>query len=573
MLIGRHSFIRQSKLSDVAGRIDYISNPKRQEYLYETYQTEGATPEFWKNLARENQLDFKASGSAGKCIEGREFIIALPESFVQYRAGDVVRLFTETFHKRYGMECSAALHHNKTKTNYHIHLVFSERKMLEQPEVKIATRNMFYDEQGKHRRTKKEILDEQGNIRAGCSIISKGEVYESHIFTKKEEWFKDKSFTKEVKELFTDTINCYVKEESEKLSVFQQGGVYLATKKIGKNNPKAEEIKADNAARQEWNRTVDVALVEGVPEKDILKIKQEKITDKTLQSIRKHGWLPDMFRLIIRGAKDFLQEVIFKFKLPPKPVSKIDLQEWKDMQKVMYELQRQSMEIKRTQQDISSLKKQLSELRGFFKGKERKSLEGRIELLEDLEKRLHRSMEQIVKREGYPNVQSFQKVYSGLNQNPTPDEISAIAASSAESFKLLVQEEPIVAMLSHSTKGSAKHPDVDKVVEATRIAKEEHPELKLDGEFQLDAAIVPSVGASKAPGSEVAGKANLLVFPDLDAGKIGCKLAQRLGKAEAYGPVTQGIAKPVNDLSRGCSADDIVGVVAITAVQCQAEDK
>ena len=412
MLIGRHSFIRQSKLSDVAGRIDYISNPKRQEYLYATYQTEGATLEFWKNLARENQLDFKASGSAGKCIEGREFIIALPESFVQYRADDVVRLFTESFHKRYGVECSAALHHNKAKTNYHIHLVFSERKMLEQPEVKVATRNMFYDEQGKHRRTKKEVLDEQGNLRAGCSIIPKGEVYESHIFTKKDEWFKNKAFTKEVKELFTDTINRYVKEESEKLSVFQQGGVYLATKKIGKNNPKAEEIKADNAARQEWNRTVDVALVEGVPEEDILKIKQEKIADKTLQSIRTHGWLPDMFRQIIRGAKDFLQEVIFKFKLPPKPVPKIDLQEWKDMQKLMYELQRQSMEIKRTQQDISSLKKQLSELRGLFKGKERKSLEGKIELLEDLEKRLHKSLEQIVKREGYPNVQAFQKVYN-----------------------------------------------------------------------------------------------------------------------------------------------------------------
>ena len=337
MLIGRHSFIRQSKLSDVAGRIDYISNPKRQEYLYATYQTEGATLEFWKNLARENQVDFKASGSAGKCIEGREFIIALPESFVQYRADDVVRLFTESFHKRYGVECSAALHHNKAKTNYHIHLVFSERKMLEQTEVKIATRNMFYDEQGKHRRTKKEVLDELGNLRAGCSIISKGEVYESHIFTKKDEWFKNKAFTKEVKELFTDTINRYVKEESEKLSVFQQGGVYLATKKIGKNNPKAEEIKADNAARQEWNRTVDVALVEGVPEENILKIKQEKITDETLQSIRTHGWLPDMFRQIIRGAKDFLQEVIFKFKLPPRPVPKIDLQEWKDMQKVMYE--------------------------------------------------------------------------------------------------------------------------------------------------------------------------------------------------------------------------------------------
>ena len=174
-------------LSDVAGRIDYISNPKRQEHLYATYQTEGATPEFWKNLARENQLDFKTSGTAGKCIEGREFIIALPESFVEYKADDVVRLFTDSFHKRYGVECSAALHHNKRMTNYHIHLVFSERKMLEHPEVKIATRNMFYDEQGKHRRTKKEILDEQGNLRVGCSIIPKGEVYESHIFTKKDE--------------------------------------------------------------------------------------------------------------------------------------------------------------------------------------------------------------------------------------------------------------------------------------------------------------------------------------------------------------------------------------------------
>ena len=161
---------------------------------------------------------------------------------------------------------------------------------------------------------------------------------------------------------------------------------------------------------------------------------------------------------------------------------------------------------------------------------------------------------------------------SGLVQNPNPEELAAIAKSSAESFELLVQEKAIVAMLSHSTKGSAKHADVDKVLEATRIAKEEYPELMLDGEFQLDAAIVPSVGASKAPGSEVAGKANVLIFPDLDAGNIGYKLAQRLAKAEAYGPVTQGMAKPVNDLSRGCSADDIVGVVAITSVQCQAQD-
>ncbi|MDD3173480.1 MAG: phosphate acetyltransferase [Herbinix sp.] len=156
---------------------------------------------------------------------------------------------------------------------------------------------------------------------------------------------------------------------------------------------------------------------------------------------------------------------------------------------------------------------------------------------------------------------------SGLVQNPNSEELAAIAGSSAKSFETLVGKEAIVAMLSHSTKGSASHPDVDKVVEATRIAKELYPNIKLDGEFQLDAAIVPSVGSSKAPGSEIAGKANVLIFPDLDAGNIGYKLAQRLAKAEAYGPITQGIAKPVNDLSRGCSADDIVGVIAITAVQ------
>ena len=157
----------------------------------------------------------------------------------------------------------------------------------------------------------------------------------------------------------------------------------------------------------------------------------------------------------------------------------------------------------------------------------------------------------------------------GLEQNPDPEKLAAIAVDSANSFAKLVEEEPLVAFLSHSTKGSARHPDIDKVTSAFKIAKEMAPAVKMDGELQLDAAIVPEVGALKAPDSPVAGKANVLIFPDLDAGNIGYKLVHRLAKAEAYGPVTQGIAKPVNDLSRGCSPMDIVGVVALTSVQAQ----
>jgi phosphate acetyltransferase len=156
-----------------------------------------------------------------------------------------------------------------------------------------------------------------------------------------------------------------------------------------------------------------------------------------------------------------------------------------------------------------------------------------------------------------------------VNQNPNAEELAAIAISSAESYKSLIGGEPVVGMLSHSTKGSAKHADIDKVLEATKIAKELAPDLKIDGELQADAAIVPKVGKSKAPDSTVAGNANVLVFPDLDAGNIGYKLVQRFAKAEAYGPVIQGVAKPINDLSRGCSVEDIVGTVAITAVQAQ----
>ena len=158
---------------------------------------------------------------------------------------------------------------------------------------------------------------------------------------------------------------------------------------------------------------------------------------------------------------------------------------------------------------------------------------------------------------------------SGLVENPTADELSEIAISSSKSFEQLTGKESKVAMLSYSTYGSAHSELTEKVVEATKLLKEKMPNLICDGELQLDAAIIPEINASKAPGSPLKGEANTLIFPNLDAGNIGYKLVQRLAKAEAYGPLCQGIAKPVNDLSRGCNSDDIVGVVAITAVQAQ----
>lgn len=159
----------------------------------------------------------------------------------------------------------------------------------------------------------------------------------------------------------------------------------------------------------------------------------------------------------------------------------------------------------------------------------------------------------------------------GLNVNPNAEELAEIALSSAASWEALFKTEPAVALISHSTYGSAHNDDAQKVVEAAKIAKEKAPELKLDGELQVDAALCDEVASLKCAGSSVAGHANVLVFPDLDAGNSGYKLVQRLAHAEAFGPITQGLAAPVNDLSRGCVAEDIVGVCAITCVQAQSK--
>ena len=177
----------------------------------------------------------------------------------------------------------------------------------------------------------------------------------------------------------------------------------------------------------------------------------------------------------------------------------------------------------------------------------------------------------IAPEQGNPYCEDGCYVYAdcGLEQNPDPDKLAYIAVASAKSASSIAGLDPRVAMLSHSTKGSAKHADVDKVLAALAKAKEIAPELIIDGELQADAAIVPAVAASKAPGSQVAGHANVLVFPDLDAGNIAYKLTERLGGFMAVGPLCQGFAKPINDLSRGCKSEDIVVAIAITALQTQ----
>lgn len=300
-----------SKLHNVNGRITYISSHAKQENLYAVYETTDRS--YWTELARYNQQEFLKSGTDGKCIEARELIIALPESFPDfYQPDKLLQLFTDRFKEKYGVECVSALHHNKRKTNYHIHLIFSERQLLQEPVEKIATRNMFYNEQGRHVRTKKEILDDNGNVRKDCKVIKKGEVYERTLFTNKNPLFKQEAFVDEAKRFYTDLINLLIEDDKDKLHVFDKNGLYLATKKIGKNNPKAEQIKADNEVRMQWNHEVDRAIVSQVSEDEIRQIKQEWITKRIRISIDVFGKCPEMLAGIITTATMKLALLISK---------------------------------------------------------------------------------------------------------------------------------------------------------------------------------------------------------------------------------------------------------------------
>lgn len=446
MPIVRNSFIQMSKLTNLKGRINYISSHARQENLYAVYETTDRI--FWTELAKCKQEEFMRSGTEGKCIEARELIIALPESFVDYEPDKLLKLFTEHFKQKYGVECIAALHHNKRKTNYHIHLVFSERKLLANPVEKIATRNMFYDETGKHVRTKKEILDEAGQLRSGCKIIPKGEVYERTFFTIKDSRFKSDSFLDEVKRSYTDLINIYVRDDKEKLKVFDKNGVYLPMKKVGRNNPKAEQIEADNRVRTMWNQTVDRALVSGVPEGQILEVKQSEIGQKAKASIQKSGRNPALLKSLIMTAiyaLELLISKVFKMSLekadkvtegfvksepeqtkvravdepvmaksepiPEMPKKSKLASKFLRLADIYSKLEKQNAAIYQREQQLAGVEKEIAGTKGIFKGKQRRELQEQAEQLRAQIASMKQYLSCIVQGYGYKNVKEFLAEY------------------------------------------------------------------------------------------------------------------------------------------------------------------
>jgi len=450
-----------SKLTNLKGRINYISSHARQENLYAVYHT--TERKFWNELPKCNQEEFAKSGTEGKCIEARELIIALPESFVDYEPDALLKLFTEHFKQNYGTECIAALHHNKRKTNYHIHLIFSERKLLEEPIEKVAARNMFYDENGKHVRTKKEILDEAGQIRQGCKIIPKGEVYERKLFSVKDARFKSENFLDGVKRSYTNLINIYVKDDKERLQVFDRNGVYLPMKKIGKSNPKAGQMKTDNEMRKKWNQTVDRALVSGVPENQIMQVKYTEISGKARESVKQFGNKPQLLATIILlaiAALELLITQIFKLafqrvdrentgqkailvetvptepqkaarqNIVEKPVSEsiweVKVEETKMEQpkksplaakyprlsEIHNKLEQQNHAIYQREQRLSGLERELGNTKGIFKGKQRKELQKQLDGLKPQIENMKHYLSNIVQEHGYKTVKEFLTEYS-----------------------------------------------------------------------------------------------------------------------------------------------------------------
>lgn len=470
-LTTRHSFIQMTKLSNVRGRITYISSHAKQEHLYAVYETTERS--YWTELARCSQQEFKKSGVEGNCIEARELIIALPESLYEQGMPDMLlKSFTDKFKEKYGVECVAALHHNKRMTNFHIHLIFSERQLLAEPVIKIATRNMFYDEHGNHVRTKKEILDEAGNIRKRCKVIGKGEVYEKKLFTSKNTRFKQEDFLDEVKLFYTRMINHWVTDEKDRLTVFDRNGPYHATKKIGRNNPKAEQIEQDNKLRMDWNREVDRAIISNVPMDDILQIKREHITEPIKRSIEIYGNKPQRLALILNMAitelvlliskvleaarairnkilhtdvtnaekTDFTSNIVVdntdnisaieestkvenkittqeetikevNVTKPDKPVMTPEAATYPKLKKIKAELDNQNNLIFQAEQQRGNLEIELSDLKGLAKLTRKAELQRKIDEKTDYINRLKIGLSNMVRNYGFENMNEFYLSY------------------------------------------------------------------------------------------------------------------------------------------------------------------
>lgn len=296
-------------MNNVTGRINYISSEARQENLYSVYET--APREFWRELAKENQEDFARNGTSGQCIEARELIIALPKSMFYYDHDELLKFFVDKFKEKYGVECIAALHHNKRRTNFHIHLIYSEREKLLEPVQKIATRDRYYAPDGGHIRTKKEAVDENGKLLPGYKKILKGMVYEEHLFEKKKPVFKSLAFLDEAKGLFTELMNSQLSER-EQMRVFPKNSPYIPTKKIGKNNPKVQEVQENNKVKDEWNKQVRRAVTRGAEKESLIEIKRQLIIVPVSASIKHSDGAKDpvTFRNIVARAASALSYII-----------------------------------------------------------------------------------------------------------------------------------------------------------------------------------------------------------------------------------------------------------------------